>query len=164
MDEWSARRVIVGLAGILGLAWYFREILKRLLPSPEVLAGLIRRWLLPLPTGERFVVLLADLQGDDDMRTHTRHVAAALEPYRGLDVVRVGPGSEWGIESRDAFEARARAMLAERRGDVLISGDVATTSKGLRLRILPRVPIVRTQRESLEGQAEGPLCEHAGWT
>jgi hypothetical protein len=91
MDEWSAWQAIVGLAGILGVgalaAWYFQETLKALLPSPQRLAGLMRRRDLPLPTGERFVVLIADLQGDDDKRTHTRHVAAALEPHKGLDVI-----------------------------------------------------------------------------
>ena len=107
MDEWSAGQVIVGLVGALFIGtlagWYFQETLKALLPSPQRLADLIRRRDLPLPTGERFVVLIADLEGDDDKRTHTRHVAAALQPHEGLDVTRVGPGPEWGIESRDVL-------------------------------------------------------------
>jgi hypothetical protein len=110
VTEWSAWQVIAGLAGVLGVgafvAAYFSGVLNALLPSPARLAGLIRQRDLPLPAGERFVVLIADLQGDDDKRTHTRHVAAALEPYRGLEVVPVGPGPEWGIESRDTFEAK----------------------------------------------------------
>ncbi len=159
MDEWSAGQVIVGLVGALGIGtlagWYFQETLKALLPSPQRLADLIRRRDLPLPTGERFVVLIADLEGDDDKRTHTRHVAAALQPHEGLDVTRVGPGPEWGIESRDVFEARARRLLAERRGDVLISGDVATVGKGLRLRILPSDASARTPRDSSDGRRPG---------
>jgi tetratricopeptide (TPR) repeat protein len=157
MDELSAGQVIggvvVGAAALAG--WYFQETLKALLPTPQRLAGLMRRRDLPLPTGERFVVLIADLQGDDDKRTHTRHVAAALEAHRGLDVTPVGPGPEWGIESRDDFEAKARWLLAERRGDVLISGEVATAGKGLRLRILPSDASARTQRGSSDGRRPG---------
>ena len=100
MDELSAGHVIAGVATVLGVGalvgWYFQETLKALLPSPQRLAGLMRRRDLPLPTGERFVVLIADLQGDDDQRTHTRHVAAALEPHQGLDVVRVRAGPRMG--------------------------------------------------------------------
>ena len=117
--------------------------------------ALIRQRDLPLPAGERFVVLIADLQGDDDERTHTRHVAAALEPYRGLEVIPIGPGPEWGIESREAFEAKARALLAERRGDVLVSGEVASTGKGVRLRILPSDRNVEVQRGTSEGRRAG---------
>jgi hypothetical protein len=159
MSEWSVWQVLAGVAGVLGLgawaAWYFRETLKEFVPSPQRLAGLIRQRDLPLPTGERFVVLIADLQGDDDKSTHTRHAAAALEPYRGLDVIRVGPGPEWGIESRDAFEAKARQLLAEKRGDVLILGEVATASRGLRLRFLPSDASKPPQRGSLEGRRPG---------
>ena len=65
MGELSVGKVIAGVAGVLGvgtlLAWYFQETLKALLPSPQRLAGLMRRRDLPLPTGERFVVLVADL-------------------------------------------------------------------------------------------------------
>ncbi|MGH6920249.1 MAG: hypothetical protein ACREJ0_21395, partial [Geminicoccaceae bacterium] len=87
MDEWSTGQVIIRVLGVLGVGalvgWYFQETLKALLPSPQRVAGLMRRRRdLPLPTGERFVVLIADLQGDDDKRTHTRHVAAALEPHQ----------------------------------------------------------------------------------
>ena len=132
VNEWTAWAVVIGLAGVLGIGTLFRNYLRKIVEDrlpPGRLPGLIRQRDLPLPAGERFVVLIADLQGDDDKRTHTRHVAAALEPYRGLEVVPVGPGPEWGIESRDAFKAKARALLAERHGDVLISGDVATAGK-----------------------------------
>jgi hypothetical protein len=78
--------VVVGLAGVLGIGTLFRNYLRKIVEDrlpPGRLPGLIRQRDLPLPAGERFVVLIADLQGDDDKRTHTRHVAAALEPYRG---------------------------------------------------------------------------------
>ena len=159
MAEWSAGQVIAGVAGVLGLgafvAAYSRGLLDALLPSPARLAGLIRRRDLPLPAGERFVVLIADLQGDDATHSHTRHVAAALEPYRGLEVVRIGPGPEWGVGSRDAFEAEARTLLAARRGDVLVAGDVATAGKGLRLRILPSGHAVAAQANAAEGRRAG---------
>jgi tetratricopeptide (TPR) repeat protein len=156
--ESTAWAVVAGLAGVLGIGALFRDYLRKIVEDrlpPGRLSGLIRQRDLPLPAGERFVVLIADLQGDDDKRTHTRHVAAALEPYRGLEVVPVGPGPEWGIESRDAFEAKARALLAKRRGDVLISGDVATAAKGLRLRILPSDARISTWRETPKGRRPG---------
>jgi tetratricopeptide (TPR) repeat protein len=159
VGDWTAGQVLTGLAGVLGVGalvgWYFRETLKAYLPSPARLAGLIRQRDLPLPAGERFVVLVADLQGDDDKRTHTRHVAAALEPYRGLDVIAIGPGPEWGIESREAFEAKARALLAKRQGDVLITGDVATAGKGVRLRILPADRRIDVEPGASEGRRAG---------
>ena len=46
-------------------------------------------------------------------------------------------------------------MLAERHGDVLISGDVATAGKGLRLRILPSDASARTHRGSSDGRRPG---------
>jgi tetratricopeptide (TPR) repeat protein len=159
--EWSAGQVIWGLGGVLGVgafvAWWFREFLLAYLPwlSPARAGRIAQRRDLPLPAGERFVVLIADLQGDDAARTHTRHVAAALEPYRGLEVVPIGPGPEWGVESRDAFEAKARALLQQRRGDVLISGEVATAGKGLRLRILPGDRNLRARPDAAEGRRAG---------
>ncbi len=161
VGEWTAWPMIAWLAGGLGLgafvAWWFREFLLAYLPwlNPARAGRLAQQRDLPLPAGERFVVLIADLQGDDDERTHTRHVAAALEPYRGLEVIPIGPGPEWGIESREAFEAKARALLAGRRGDVLVSGEVASTGKGVRLRILPSDRNVEVQRGTSEGRRAG---------
>jgi tetratricopeptide (TPR) repeat protein len=69
--------------------------------------------------------------------------------------VPVGPGPEWGIESRDAFEAKARALLAKRRGDVLVSGEVANAGKGIRLRILPSDRNVQARRDTPEARRPG---------
>jgi tetratricopeptide (TPR) repeat protein len=159
--EWTAWQVTKGLAVVLGvgalIAWWFREFLVAYLPrlNPARVGRAARRRDLPLPSGERFVVLIADLQGDDDEKSQTRHVAAALAPYRGLDVQRIGPGPEWDVGSRDAFEAKARALLAERLGDVLLSGDVAAAGKGLRLRILPSDSSISARRETPDGRRPG---------
>jgi hypothetical protein len=159
VGDWTGWQVLAGLAGVLGVsafvAAYFSGVLNALWPSPARIAGLMRQRDLPLPAGERFVILIADLQGDDEKRTHTRHVAAALEPYRGLDVIAVGPGPEWGVEGRDAFEAKARALLAKRHGDVLISGDVTSAGKGVRLRILPSDQSVAVQHGAADGRRAG---------
>jgi hypothetical protein len=150
---------LVGAAVLLGLGAIFRSylagILRHLLPTESRLARLIRQRDLPLPAGERFVVLIADLQGDDDRRTHTRHVAAALEPHRGLEVVLLGPGPEWDMGSRDDFEAKGRTLLMQRRGHVLISGDVATPARGLRLRILPSDRDIEAAQGVPEGRRPG---------
>ena len=161
MGDWTAWQVLTGLAGVLGLgafiAWWFREFLLAYLPwlNPARAGRIAQQRDLPLPAGERFVVLVADLQGDDDKRTHTRRVVAALEPYRGLKLTPIGPGPEWGVESRDAFEARARALLVRRRGDVLISGEVASAGKGVFLRILPGDRDVEVRRGTSEGRRAG---------
>ena len=161
MAEWTAGQVIAGLLSVLGIgaliAWWFREFLVAYLPrlNPTRVGRAARGRDLPLPSGERFVVLVADLHGDDAEKSQTRHVAAALAPYRGLDVQRIGPGPEWDVGSRDAFEAQTRALLAERHGDVLISGDVATVGKGLRLRILPSDSSISARRETPEGRRPG---------
>ncbi len=70
-------------------------------------------------------------------------------------MIAIGPGPEWGIESRDAFEGKARALLAKRQGDVLITGDVATAGKGVRLRILPGDRRVEVQPGTSEGRRAG---------
>jgi hypothetical protein len=149
------------LKGALGLgalaAWYFKAFLRALLPNlaPDRLGRRARQRDPPLPKGERFVVLIADLQGDDEQNSQTRHVAAALAPYEALDLVRIGPGPEWDIGSREDFEAEVRRHLAEHRGDVLISGDVATKDKALRLRIIPADPSLRPDLRGLEGRRPG---------
>jgi hypothetical protein len=160
--SWQVITAALGVLGVGGLiAWYFGETIKKLLPSPDRLAGLIRRRDLPLPKGDRFVVLVADLQGDDESKSHTRHVVRALEPYRGLDPQRIGPGPEWLAGSRDDFEAEGRKLLEWRRGDVLISGEVAVKDKSLHVRVLPADPSVRPQLEVREGRRTGeyPLVE-----
>jgi tetratricopeptide (TPR) repeat protein len=161
VGDWTVGQVLAWLGGALGLgalaAWWFREFLLAYLPSlnPARVGRKALRRDLPLPAGERFVVLIADLQGDDAEKSHTRHVAAALAPYRGLDVQRIGPGPEWDVGSRDDFEAEARVLTAERRGDVLIAGDVATAGKGVRLRILPGDRRVEVQPGASEGRRAG---------
>jgi tetratricopeptide (TPR) repeat protein len=155
---WQTLGAIGGVLGLGALvAWYFREFLLAYLPGlhPARAGRKAQQRDLPLPKGDRFVVLIADLQGDDDQKAHTRHVARALDPYAGLDLVRIGPGPEWDVGSRDDWEVEARALLANRRGDVLISGDVATKDKGLRLRILPADPAVRADRPAPEGRRSG---------
>jgi hypothetical protein len=153
--------VLAWIGGVLGLgafvAWYFQEFLKAYLPklNPARMGRLAQQRDLPLPSGERFVVLIADLQGDDQEKSHTRHVAAAPRPYKGLDVHRIGPGPGWDIGSRDDFEAEGRKLLAARKGDVLISGDVATEEKALRLRILPAAQGLRPEVRAYEGRRPG---------
>ena len=157
----TAWQVLAGLAGVLGIsafvAWWFREFLLAYLPwlNPARAGRLAQQRDLPLPAGERFVILVADLQGDDDKRTHTRRVAAALEPYRGLDVTPIGPGPEWGVESRDAFEAKARALLVRQRGDLLVSGEVASAGKGVLLRIMPGDRSVEVRHGTSKGRRAG---------
>jgi tetratricopeptide (TPR) repeat protein len=159
--SWQAIAGALGVLGVGGLiAWYFGEIVKRLVPVDRIFWW-IRRRDMPLPRGDRFVVLVADLQGDDESKSHTRHVVRALEPYRGLDLQRIGPGPEWLAGSRDDFEAEGRKLLEWRRGDVLISGEVAVKDKSLHVRVLPADPSVRPQLEVREGRRTGeyPLVE-----
>jgi hypothetical protein len=108
VGELTAWQVLTGLGALLGIgaftAAYFAGLLNALLPSPARLGGLMRQRDLPMPAGERFVVLVADLQGDDAEKSHTRHVAAALAPYRGPDVQRIAPG--WNGRSEAATSSR----------------------------------------------------------
>ncbi len=53
------------------------------------------------------------------------------------------------------FETEARALLAARRGDVLITGDVASAGKGVRLRILPGERSAEVQPGTSEGRRAG---------
>jgi hypothetical protein len=118
---------------------------------------------LPLPAGERFVVLIADLQDDDAEKSHTRHVVVALAPYRGLDVQRIGPRPEWDVGSRDEFEARGRALLEQRRGDVLITRDVAAAGKGVRLRLLPSACGRRRMRFAPSFRSRPATASRSNW-
>ncbi|HEV7369095.1 tetratricopeptide repeat protein [Arenibaculum sp.] len=141
MEDVSFWGVIAGAGGVLGVgalvAAYFSETVRELLPTPRRLVRRFRRRDLPPAPGLHFTVLVADLKRDGDGR-QTDHVAGALDLYRGIDVIRIGPGPEWDFGSRAALELQARRLLEEKNGDVLIFGEVAKADERLRLRILGR--------------------------
>ena len=87
-------KILVGIAGVLGLGWYFREILRRLVPSPLRISRWLKTRDIVPSEGTHFTILIADLDGDDDHLSRTKHVEAALRDQQGLEVVLVGPGSE----------------------------------------------------------------------
>jgi hypothetical protein len=128
--DWSSWQVLVALTGVLGLGaalrWVLGETAKEYLGRdfPRRFARWLKGRDLPPAAGTHFTVLIADLKRDGD-GSQTDHVAAALVPYNGIDVMRVGSGPEWDSGSRAILEDQARRLLADKRGDVLIFGEVA---------------------------------------
>ena len=153
MDEFFTTKLIYGVAGALGLgalvAAYFRETVRQFLPTPRKLARWVRRRDLPPASGTHFTVLISDLKRDTDGR-QTDHVAAALAPYTGIDVVRTGPGPEWDFGSRMQLELQARQLLEEKNGDVLIFGETAKADERLRLYFLGRISDAKSQYGTYE--------------
>ena len=141
LDEFSISELITWIVGVLGLGAiataYFSATARQFLPTPRKMARLIkRRDLSPAPS-TYFTVLVSDLKHDTDGR-QTDHVAAALAPFRGIDVVRTGPGPEWDFGSRTQLELQARQLLEQKNGDVLIFGETAKADERLRLHVLGR--------------------------
>ncbi len=125
--------------GALGLgaliAGYFSDTVRQLLPTPRKLARWVKRLDMPPAVGTQFTVLVADLKRDTE-GSQTDHVAAALAPYQGIDVIRLGPGPEWDIGSRAQLLTEARRLLEAKNGDVLMFGEVAKADE----RLPPPVP------------------------
>jgi hypothetical protein len=128
LTSWGVIVWVSGALGALGLgalvAAYFSETVRQFLPTPRRLARRVRQRDLPPAVGKYFTVLIADLKRDAD-GGQTDHVAAALAPHQGIDVVRVGSGPEWDFGSRTQLEVQARQLLEQKNGDVLIFGEVA---------------------------------------
>jgi tetratricopeptide (TPR) repeat protein len=141
IGDWTAWQVLVVVASVLGLGvalrWLLGETAKEYLGRnfPRRIARWMKGRDLPPAAGTHFTVLIADLKRDGD-GSQTDHVAAALAPYKGVDVVRVGPGPEWDFGSRTTLEEQARRLVTDRRGDVLIFGEVAKADERLRLYLL----------------------------
>jgi hypothetical protein len=158
---WTAWQVLVGVGGVLAalLVWYFQETLKQILPTPRRIARWMKGRDVPAAPGTHFTVLVADLEGDDERLSQTRHVEAALEGYEGLEVVRIGAGPRLAdtgsrTDRQLAAERQARARLEDKNGDVLIFGEVAEANRRLRLRFAAR-------HESLQGGARSYALEAA---
>jgi tetratricopeptide (TPR) repeat protein len=151
MTFWTLLGGAAGILGVGGLAvWYFQETLKRILPTPLRIARRLRTRDIVPGEGTRFTILIADLDGDDDQLSQTRHVEAALRAQEGVEVVLIGSGpSPFEKGSRAEHQIRAesqgRERLARHNGDLLIWGEVAQANTRLRLHFLPR-------QEGVEGK------------
>ena len=157
-SETALWRVLAGVAGVLGLGWYLRETLKRLVPAPLRISRWLRtRDIIP-SEGTHFTILIADLDDDDDQLSQTKHVEAALREQEGLEVVLVGPGPkpfETGgrAEHQIRSEEQGRGMLTRHNGDLLIWGEVAQPNLRVRLRFLPREGGIQVRRGTYQLEA-----------
>jgi hypothetical protein len=115
VGDWTVGQVLAWLAGVLGLgafvAAYFKGLLDALLPSPRRIARWMKGRDVPPAPGTHFTVLIADLEGDDERLSQTRHVEAALDGHEGLEVVRIGAGPRLG----DAGSGASGSWRSSRR-------------------------------------------------
>ncbi len=94
---------------------------------------------LVLPKQSRFRILIADLDGDDQNLTQTRHLETALRDQPGIGVVPLGEGPDLEDgEISDVTLEQCRALLASHNGDSLILGTVMPAGPRIRLRMIGR--------------------------
>ncbi len=132
-----AATVICGSAGwlLFGAGAYFANPWRESWPDPC--------------TGEKFCIVIAGLQDDDEIAgRQTKHVRASLEaifatgdkstPVQIVVIPRqLGAGFGGDAEAqRTAAETKGRSWLSRLKGDVLIYGEVAAEDKVLELRVV----------------------------
>ena len=109
------------------------------LPSTRRIGVWLRTNQMVLTKSSRFRILVADLEGDDQSLTQTRHLEAALRDQPGIGVTPVGQGPELvdGDIGKDTLE-QSRSLLATHHGDSLIIGQVMLAGRRIRIRTIGR--------------------------
>lgn len=109
------------------------------LPSTRRIGVWLRTNQLVPPKHTRFRILIADLEGDDETLTQTRHVELALRDQMGLGVLPVGKGPDLADgEIDDGFLDECRSLIATNNGDSLIFGEVMPAGPRIRIRMVGR--------------------------
>jgi hypothetical protein len=144
--SWITEHIDLFLAGAGGLllGWFkdflFKDFLKQVLPTPtdakiwivENLKDLRRIRLSP----DKFLILVARLDGDDSKGTHTRAVARAFQGQQGIErtqTARILSLSGIGSDAEAHAVTTGRKWLARRNADLLIWGEVLQKEKYLNL-------------------------------
>jgi hypothetical protein len=84
-------------------------------------------------------VLLADLHGDDEARTQTRHLETALGDQPGIAIMPVGETLRIADGEIDpAALGQCRSLIAGRNGDSLMFGEVMPKAPRIRIRMVGR--------------------------
>lgn len=87
----------------------------------------------------RFRILVADLKGDDETMTQTRHLEAALFDQVGLAIAPVGETLNIADGEIDASALeQCRTLIARHNGDSLIFGEVMPAARRIRIRLVGR--------------------------
>ncbi|MEZ5932313.1 MAG: hypothetical protein R3F54_10230 [Alphaproteobacteria bacterium] len=111
----------------------------RFLPSRRRIGLWLRTHQLVPPRPARFRILLADLHGDDEARTQTRHLETALLDQAGIVVMPVGETLQIADGEIDpAALETCRSLIAGHNGDSLIFGEVMPKAPRLRIRMVGR--------------------------
>lgn len=91
------------------------------------------------PKNTRFRVLIADLDGDDQHQSQTRHLEASLRDQSGVGLLPVGRGPDLvdgDIDERTLEQCRT--LLGSHNGDSLIFGNVMQAGPRIRIRMVGR--------------------------
>ena len=134
------------LAGVLGLAFsglivaWIKGFFNSFLPSPSntytyivELSKDIRR---VRPSPDKFLILVAKLDGDDSNGTHTRAIARAFQGQQGIERTqtrRILRLSDIGAAAESRAISIGRSWLVRRNADLLIWGEVLQKEKFLNL-------------------------------
>jgi hypothetical protein len=111
----------------------------QLLPSKRRIGVWLRTHQLTPPKHARFRILIADLIGDDEALTHTRHLESALADQAGLAALPVGEGPPLIDDEIDAsFLDHCRELIATHNGDSLIFGQTLAQAPRIRIRLVGR--------------------------
>jgi hypothetical protein len=138
----GTKDILLGLgsfvAGFAG-AW-FTGLLNRVLPSPSATLVWIVEGVKDLrrirPSPNKFLILVAQLDGDDPKGTHTRAVARAFQGQSGVERTqtrRILALSDIGGAAESRAIATGRGWLVKRNADLLIWGEVLQKEKFLNL-------------------------------
>jgi tetratricopeptide (TPR) repeat protein len=143
--SWIKEHIDLFLAGAGGvvlavLLGWFKDFLKQVLPTPTDAKIWIVENLQDLrrirPSPDKFLILVARLDGDDSKGTHTRAVARAFQGQQGIErtqTVRILSLSGIGSDAEAHAVATGRKWLARRKADLLIWGEVLQKEKSLNL-------------------------------
>jgi len=122
------------------LGSWFTGLLNQILPSPSA----TRVWFIEgvkdfrriRPSTNKFLIMVAQLDGDDPEGTHTRAVARAFQGQSGIERTRtrrVLRLSDIGSDAESKAVATGRYWLTRRNADLLIWGEVLQKEKFLTL-------------------------------
>jgi hypothetical protein len=143
MMDWLQKHVVDGILGVVlstfVIAW-LTGLLHKLLPTPSnafvYIIEFFRDVVAFRPNPDKFLILVAQLDGDDPKGTHTRAVARAFQGQQGIErtqtrrILRLADTGE-AAESRAI--AIGRRWLVKRKADLLIWGEVLQNEKFLNL-------------------------------
>jgi len=121
LSSWVVKALVGAILGVV-IPFFFA-------PGPYKAAWIwVQAAVRPAPAHDKFIVLLADLSGDDSDATHRKYLANVLTDMGGVRVISIGKtlGNDPDVgdqtESRTKTIREAQALLENDDADILVWG------------------------------------------